>query len=61
VELPAVLNYLALGTKVAQFDKPGKMALDLIPTYWKEVLDFPTEKHSLEDVWKSVWKCNLSP
>jgi hypothetical protein len=47
VELPVVLNYIALGTKAVGFESPSKMALDMIPTYWKEVLEFPSQRHSL--------------
>jgi hypothetical protein len=47
LNLPVVLNYIGLATKKANFDQPNKLALSMIPTYWKEVLEFPSSSHSL--------------
>lgn len=60
IELPVVTNYLAEGTKSAMFENPGKIALNVLPNYWKDSLNFPTSTHSLGEVWKSVWKCNMT-
>lgn len=58
--LPVVMNYIGAATKKAQLQKPEQLISSLVPTYWRQTLRFPMETHSLEEVWKSVWKCNLS-
>ena len=59
--LPVVMNYVGAATQKARLQKPEHLITTLIPTYWRQTLRFPMETHSLEEVWKSMWKCNLSP
>ena len=58
--LPVVMNYIGAATQNAQLQNQDKLISSLIPIYWRQTLRFPMEMHTLEEVWKSVWKCNLS-